>query len=422
MTQPPLRQWLSRSNIYEVNLRQYTAEGTITAFIPHLPRLKNMGVEILWLMPVQPIAQKKKKGTMGSPYACTDYTAINPQLGNLDDFKQLVQETQRLGMKLIIDWVANHTGWDHRWTTEHKDWYKWDAAKNDFYAAPGMDDIIELNYDNPELVQGMIEAMKFWITECGIDGFRCDLASWVRLSFWQAAHRQLQPVKPLVWLGEFDAGDHPLYMQVFDTAYTWTWMHRSKELFDQKAPAQEWKAALQKTLAAPGLPLWFTTNHDENSWNGTEYEKYGAAASALAVLSALLPGLPLIYSGQEIPNHKRLQFFEKDALDWSKGLQLEQFYKTLLELRRTHPALSGGPAGNFRFITTNQEAACMAIERTSGKHRVVAIFNFSEKEQRTRLQGIATIRTKNVFTGAEFTLHDGVEVVLPSWGYFAYST
>ena len=179
--------WVSTTNIYEVNVRQYTKEGTFRAFLQHLPRLKDMGVQTLWLMPITPIARKNMKGTHGSYYACSDYTAINPEFGTMDDFKYLVREAHNLGFKLIIDWVANHTGWDHRWTREHPDFYLKDESTGDFKTASGMDDIIELNYDNPMLVTAMIEAMQFWVRECDIDGFRCDLAAWVELHFWQSA-------------------------------------------------------------------------------------------------------------------------------------------------------------------------------------------------------------------------------------------
>lgn len=419
MALQPLRQWLIKSNIYEVNLRQYTPDGTIKAFMPHLPRLQAMGVEILWLMPVQPIAEKEKKGTMGSPYACADYTAVNPQLGTVDDFKALVAAVHHLKMKLIIDWVANHTGWDHRWTTEHKDWYKWDFEKNSFKAASGMEDIIELNYDNLEMVDGMINSMRWWIEECNIDGFRCDLAAWVRLSFWQEAKRRLQPLKPLIWLGEFDGGDHPQYMQVFDIAYTWTWMHRSKELYEQKADAGFWQEALEKALSAPPLQLWFTSNHDENSWNGTEYEKYGDAALLLAVLSAVLPGVPLVYSGQEVPNHKRLLFFEKDQIVWGEGEPLLQaFYNKLLELRKTHPVFhSGVLRSKFRFIETTNKSKVMAIERTAGEQGVLALFNFSEEEQTSSVPHIIAVAAKELFTEATVNIATDYVFTLPPWGY-----
>ena len=190
--------WAHQTNIYEVNIRQYTGQGTFNAFLPHLPRLKDMGVKTLWFMPVTPISEKNRKGELGSYYACSDYTSINPEFGTLADFKNLVKESHLLGFKVIIDWVANHTGWDHRWTREYPDYYKWDHTTNDFKIASGMDDIIELNFENPETVAAMIASMKFWVEECDIDGFRCDLASWVKLDFWEQARPALETMKKVV--------------------------------------------------------------------------------------------------------------------------------------------------------------------------------------------------------------------------------
>src|SRR5688572_26309358 len=199
--------WAHTTNIYEVNVRQYTAEGTFNAFAKELPRLKEMGVQTIWFMPITPIAQKNKKGTLGSPYACSDYTAINPEFGTLDDFKNLVKQAHDQGFKVIIDWVANHTGWDHRWTKEHPDWYLKDSTTNDFKIASGMQDINELQFKNPEMRRAMIDAMKYSLQETGIDGFRCDLAFWVELDFWLEAKKELDKVRPLFWLAETDPLD-----------------------------------------------------------------------------------------------------------------------------------------------------------------------------------------------------------------------
>ena len=204
------KDWIFQTNIYEVNLRQYTPEGTIKAFLPHLKRLKDMEVQTLWFMPLTPISQKEKKGSLGSYYACSDYTSINPEFGTIEDFKTLVREAHGLGFRVIIDWVANHTGWDHTWTVEHPDWYEMEHGN--FKRASGMDDIIELDYNNPDMREAMISAMHFWIAEFDIDGFRCDLAFWVELNFWQQAIPRLNQVKPLFWLAEMDPLEHPDYM------------------------------------------------------------------------------------------------------------------------------------------------------------------------------------------------------------------
>ena len=377
--QPPA--WVHTTNIYEVNVRQYTEEGTFRAFLQHLPRLKDMGVQTLWLMPVTPIARKHMKGTRGSYYACSDYTAINPEFGTMDDFKHLVREVHALGFKLIIDWVANHTGWDHRWTREHPDFYYRDEVTGDFKTASGMDDIIELNYDNPLLVEKMIEAMRFWVKECDIDGFRCDLASWVELPFWQVARPAVDADKQLFWLGEFDELENPDYGRVFDASYSWQWMHKTEAFYKQHLPLNVLEDLLKQysAIGDHSLRAWFTSNHDENSWNGTEYEKYGNLAAALAVLSCTWNGIPLLYNGQEIPmKAKRLAFFEKDLIPWETEYALHDFYKALFQLHAMHPALRGGDknVSTYRVRTTSDENI-LAYLRKNGDAEVLVILNLS---------------------------------------------
>ena len=375
--------WVANTNIYEVNLRQYTTEGSFNAFAQHLPRLAAMGVDTLWFMPVTPIAQKNKKGELGSYYACSDFKAVNPEFGTLDEFKDLVKAAQALGFKVIMDWVANHTGWDHVWTKTNQEYYSIDTQTHDFKTASGMEDIIELNYDNAEMEKAMIDAMAFWIKECNIDGFRCDLAFWVKLDFWTAARTELEKTKTLFWLGEFDPIDSPAYCGVFDAAYTWTWMHKTEKFYQGEADIAILKKVLQQYegLCINGnMPVWFTSNHDENSWNGTEYEKYGDLAPALAVFSILWTGIPMIYGGQEIPNKKRLKFFEKDTIEWKKEPALHSFYKTLLDLRRRNNALNRSDAlAKAELLKTNVENQVLAFMQKKGEHEIVVLLNFSDK-------------------------------------------
>lgn len=276
-------------------------------------------------------------------------------------------------MKVIIDWVANHTGWHHVWTKEHPNWYE--KENGDFKRASGMDDIIELDFTNTEMRKAMIDAMKFWVRKCGIDGFRCDLAFWVELDFWQEAIPQLNELKPLFWLAEADPLDYPDYMQVFDAAYTWTWMHKTEEWYKKELPLRELRSVLVRYDDAPGIKAWFTSNHDENSWNGSEYEKYGLAAKALAVHSCTWPGIPLIYSGQELPNKKRLKFFDKDVIEWKKHCELHEFYQTLLNLHHNHPAL--GVNGELFRLHTSADDKVLAYLRKNGEHEVIVLLNFS---------------------------------------------
>ena len=377
-------EWKHATNIYEVNVRQYTPEGTFRAFEKHMPRLKEMGVKTLWFMPITPIAQKNKKGSLGSPYAAQDYTSINPEFGTMEDFKHMVDEAHKLGFKVIIDWVANHTGWDHVWTKSNPDFYLIDPKTNDFQIASGMDDIIELDYKNPKMRQAMIDAMKFWVREADIDGFRCDLASWVEVDFWQQARPEVEKLKPLFWLGEFDELDNPDYGKVFDASYIWSWMHKTKDFNEGKASFGDLKNLLQRysAIGDSSMRAWFTSNHDENTWNGTEYEKYGVFAKPLAVFSITWNGVPLIYNGQEIPlTNKRLEFFEKDPIPWtSTQPELHNFYKTLLNLKSSNPALRGGDAAVKTYIlSTSANDKIFAYLRKNGNYEVLTVLNMSKE-------------------------------------------
>jgi glycosidase len=409
--------WIKTTNIYEVNVRQYTKEGTFNAFIPHLPRLKEMGVKTLWFMPITPIAQKNKKGTLGSPYAASDYTSINPEFGTLEDFKNLVKTAQSQGFKVIIDWVANHTGWDHKWTKDHPDWFLKDSATNDFKMASGMEDIIELDFKNKNMRRAMIDAMKFWVKETGIDGFRADLAFWVELDFWVEAKAELEKVKPLFWLGELDPLEKPEYMQVFDAAYTWTWMHKTREFYEKGLPVLALDTVLQKYVAAPGIKAWFTTNHDENSWNGTEYEKYGDAAKALAVFSCTWKGLPLIYSGQELPNKKRLEFFEKDTIEWNNQYELESCFKNIFKLKYKQPAV------NYEAVVQRLEKKSkenvLAYLRKSGDREVLVILNLSKNDNLkfSILDPNVKGRFVNSFSKAESDFNSGKDFIMQAWEF-----
>lgn len=375
------QEWKHSTNIYEVNVRQYTKEGTFKAFEKEMPRLKNMGVKTLWFMPITPISQEKKKGSLGSPYAASDYVSINKEFGTLEEFKHMVNEAHRLGFKVIIDWVANHTGWDHVWTKTHPEFYLKDPDGK-FHIASGMDDIIELDYKNQEMRKAMIDAMKFWVQETNIDGFRCDLASWVEVDFWQQARPEVEKIKPLFWLGEFDELETPEYGKVFDASYSWKWMHKTADYYKKNEPLEDLKSLLKQysNIGDKSMRAWFTSNHDENSWNGTEYEKYGEITLPLAVFSATWNGVPLLYSGQELPNQKRLEFFEKDVINWSNNYQLAPFYTTLLNLKSTNPALRGGDQNVTTYLlNTTANDKILAYLRKNGKDEVLVVLNLSKE-------------------------------------------
>jgi alpha-amylase len=417
--------WAHNTNIYEVNIRQYTPEGTFNAFAKELPRLKDMGVATLWFMPITPIAQKNKKGSLGSYYAAYDYTSISPEFGTLEDFKNLVKAAHQQGFKVIIDWVANHTGWDHVWTKSHPEYFLKDSATGTFKIASGMDDIIELDYKNPGMRKAMIDAMKYWVTECDIDGYRCDLASWVEVDFWFEARPQVDAVKPLFWLGEFDELETPAYGHVFDASYSWKWMHKTKDFYQNHRPLSELDSLLDQytALKSTCMRAWFTTNHDENSWNGTEYEKYGNMARALAVFSCTWDGVPLIYNGQELPMlTKRLAFFEKDPIPWTGTYELHDFYKTLLNLHSTNPAVRGGdPQATLTKIRTSDGAHVLAYLRKNGGNEVLVILNFSynSKIPVNILDDKISGSFKDLFSGNthDFSIDKGRTFEMDAWEY-----
>ena len=417
--------WKHTANIYEVNLRQYTEEGSFNAFKKELPRLKDMGVQVLWLMPITPIAKERRKGSMGSYYACSDYVSINPEFGSLADFKSLVHTAQEMGFKLIIDWVANHTGWDHVWTKSHPNYYLHDANTGTFQTASGMDDIIELNYENPDLREAMISAMQFWVQECNIDGFRCDLASWVTLSFWEQARPRLDAVKPLFWLGEFDELENPGYGKVFDASYSWKWMHKTKDFYQYRQPLQELKNLLMQyeALGTGSMRAWFTSNHDENSWNGTEYEKYGAIARALAVFSCTWNGIPLLYSGQEMPLlHQRLQFFDKDPIPWNGKYELHGFYKKLLALKNSHQALRGGDEKSVTsLLATSASHQVLAFHRKNGEEEVIVMLNFSDEATQFELENhSASGLFEELFSGCLNNFSQSAAFRMQAGGYLVF--
>jgi glycosidase len=422
MTNSP-NEWKHDTNIYEVNLRQYTKEGTFRAFEKEMPRLKEMGVKTLWLMPITPISQKVKKGNMGSQYAAHDYVSINPEFGNLEDFKHLVDEAHKMGFNVIIDWVANHTGWDHVWTVSHPDYYLHDEDGK-FHIASGMDDIIELDYKNPAMRQAMIDAMKFWVKETNIDGFRCDLASWVEVDFWQQARPEVEKIKPLFFIGEFDELDNPEYGKVFDASYSWTWMHKTEDYYKKNLPLQDLKNLLMKysAIGDHSMRAWFTSNHDENTWNGTEYEKYGIIAKPLAVFSATWNGVPLLYSGQELPNMKRLEFFEKDVIDWNGNNQMASFYKTLLHLKSSNPALRGGDSNVTTYLLkTSADDKILSYVRKNGKDEVLVVLNMSKEAVNFKIDDEQVSGSfKNVFdqTKRDFSTHKNFEMKAGDYAVF----
>lgn len=416
--------WVHSTNIYEVNLRQYTEEGSFAAFAQHLPRLKDMGVEIIWFMPITPISVKNRKGSLGSYYACSSYVKTNPEFGTIDEFKALVQAIHALEMKVIIDWVANHTGWDHEWTISNPDYYTKDHEGHFKPPVENWEDVIHLNFYNPDLRKAMIDAMQFWVRECKIDGFRCDMAMLVPVDFWAEARVALNQEKELFWLGEYDQWNDPAYSYVFDVSYSWHWMHMTQEFYQKHLPITELDKVLtayQEQQPFQHLRSFFTSNHDENSWNGSEYEKYGKMAIPLAVFSCTWNGIPLIYSGQELPNHKRLAFFDKDVIEWTAAPALHQFYQQLLQLRKQHPALLSAHQDVITWrIATNHPNELFCFVRKNKEREIVVVINFSDQPIHFQLHDLRVRGAfKNEHTGEQVEISS--EFSIEPWGYQIYS-
>ena len=416
--------WAATANIYEVNLRQYTPEGTIAAFQKELPRLRNMGIDILWFMPLTPISVEKRQGSLGSYYACSHYRLVNKEFGNIEDFKELVVSAHAQGFKVIIDWVANHTGYDHVWTKEHPGFYKKDHEGN-FYCAFGWIDVIDLDYSNRSLWETMVAEMDFWIKECDIDGFRCDMAHLVPLDFWSYARTQLEMQKKLFWLAESEVAE---YHQVFDATYAWEFLHAAEAVYKNSASLQSLRNVLEKynqAFPANGLRVLFTSNHDENSHSGSEYERFGDGAEAFAVLCATWKNsLPLIYSGQEMPNKKRLKFFDKDPIEWTGNYLLDDFYKVLLSLRKACTALrSGDSTVDTKIIGTNAPENIFAFLRKHEKNEVLVLLNLSASKIRFMIKDeFVAGRFINAFSGIESNINNLIHFEMEKWGYMIYYT
>ena len=373
-------EWSKNANIYEVNIRQYSEEGTFNAFREDLPRLKEMGVKILWLMPIQPIGELNRKGTLGSYYSIKDYKAVNPEFGTKADFKALVDEAHEMGFKVILDWVANHSAWDNNWT-ENKDWYTLDEDGNFQPPVEDWSDVIDLNYNNPDMRAAMIDALVYWVREFDVDGYRCDVAGMVPIDFWIDAHEEMDKVKDVFMLAE--DGEPELLFEAFDMNYAWEYAHVIREI----AKGEQTFADLDALFArdAERFPknsyrMYFTSNHDENSWNGTDPGMYGSNFENFAVLSATVQGMPLIYNGQESVLDKQLEFFEKDEIEW-KDYAYQDFYKVLLELNSTNEALwNGAYGGDFNRIDSPSET--YAFSRKKSQHEVIVAINNSDQIQK----------------------------------------
>lgn len=392
--------------IYEANIRQYSPEGSFEAFTKDIPKLKKMGVKILWVMPIYPISQVKKKSAdgkfaediedtkerekiLGSYYAISDYTEVNPEFGTKEDFRKLVKTAHENDIYVILDWVPNHTGWDHVWIEEHPDYYTQnengeiiDPINPETGEAWGWDDVADLNYDNQEMRKEMIADMLYWIKDEHIDGFRCDVASNVPTDFWEQAIPQLREEKNVFMLAE---AWQPELMEnnLFDMVYGWDFHHEMNKIAQGELTAEAWEEKMQEMkekYKTEHILMNFTSNHDENSWSGTVKERLNGGVETFAALSFTAPGMPLIYSGQEYDMDKRLRFFEKDTISKETN-QMFSVYKKLGQLKNENVALNGGqqPA-SYEPLENSAPKKVIAFKRMKDGNEIIYLANVTDKE------------------------------------------
>jgi glycosidase len=413
--------WAKNAVIYEVNIRQFSKEGTFKAFEKDLSRLKEMGIDILWIMPVHPIGIKERKGKLGSYYSVRDYKAINPEFGNMDDFKHLVKATHELGMKLIIDWVPNHTSLDNVLVKNHPEYFLKDSTGK-FVSPFDWTDVIRLDYKNPGMRRYMIETMQWWLTETDMDGFRCDVAHMIPTSFWDELRPELDKVKPVFMLAEADIPEQQ--NKGFDMSYDWKFHHIMNEIAKGKKKATEiMKHFIWVDSVYPGNSylMQFTSNHDENSWNGTEYERLGDGVQTFAVLAATIPDMLLIYNGQESAFNRRLKFFEKDSITWGK-YPLTSFYKTIIGLKKSNKAIwNGEEGGKLQPVKTNRDSSVFAFVREKENQKVLVILNLSAKEMDIKLNSsVLAGDYVELFTQKSAAFTDKEKLFLKPWEYLVY--
>ncbi len=414
-------EWSRNATIYEVNLRQYTPEGTFKAFEKHLPRLKELGVDILWLMPIHPIGEKNRKGSLGSYYSVKDYFDVNPEHGSLDDFKELVKNIHNMDMYILIDWVANHSACDNLLTVTNQDFYTVNIDGEFIPPVADWSDVIDFNYDNKELWNYMIDALKFWVSECDIDGYRCDVAAMVPTDFWIEVRKELDEIKPVFMLAE---AHEPELHQAFDMTYNW----QLKDIMNSIAAGKnnvkgldEWLMNEREDYKSNDYRMNFSTNHDENSWNGTVYERLGDGAEPFAVLTALVEGMPLIYSGQEAGLDKRLSFFEKDQINWREH-KLRAVYTQLFELKKNNRALGNGDhGGRLHRVQTDNDENVFAFVRKKYDDKIFVIMNLSNENLDITINEKKIVGNyKELFTCEKVVLKETEKFNLEPWKYLIY--
>lgn len=412
--------WTRNAAIYQLNQRQLTAEGTFRAAEAFLPGIRDLGCDIVWLMPVHPIGKVNRKGSLGSPYAVADHRAVNPEFGTVEDLAHFVATAHDLGLKVILDWVANHTAWDHHLVVDHPEWYARDW-KGDFCPTPwwDWDDIIDLDYAHPGLRDYMSDALEFFVREVGVDGFRCDVAGFVPLDYWQEARARLDQVKPVFMLAEWETRD--LHDGAFDASYAWSWNHALHLIASGQSdlePLIVYYAWNERSWPDDSMRMTFLSNHDHNHATGTEYERFGDALEAVTVLSVVGDGIPLVYTGQEFGNRRRLAFFDKDLVGGDDDHQAV-LYRTLLGLKQRSLALWNAPWGGHMIRVPNSaEQHVLSFVRERDGHRVFAALNLSDVERSVSF-GVGPHHGVYVdaFSDEHVVITPESTLALPAWGY-----
>lgn len=413
-------EWSKNAAIYQLNTRQFTEEGIFAAAQKELDRIKELGADIIWLMPIHEIGVKNRKGSLGSPYSVKDYYSVNPEFGTLEDLKNFVDTAHERDMHVILDWVANHTAWDNPLVTEHPDWYEKDR-KGNFRPTPWWDwsDIINLDYSKPGLRAYMTDAMKYWVSEAGIDGYRCDVAGFVPVDFWNNVRSELDAIKPVFMLAEWESRD--LHANAFDMTYAWSWNETMHKICQGDADVNglyiyySWN---ESAYPADAYRMTFTSNHDKNAWEGTMYEQFGDGLEAAIALSIVGEGMPLIYNGQEAGNEKRLEFFEKDPIQWKES-EIGELYKKLFALMKENTALWHGTDGaRMVKVPNSSELEILSFVRQNKNDKVFAVFNFSDKEQNaTFMDDLHLGNYTNYLTGETIEITAESAINLKPWGY-----
>ena len=391
--------------IYEANIRQYSESGKFEDFTKDIYKLKDLGVKIIWLMPIHPISKTNRKGTLGSYYSISDYKAVNPEFGNKDDLDKLIKEAHKHDMLVILDWVANHTGWDHKWIKNKPDYYT--KNENGEITDPinpstgeswGWTDVADLNFDNMEMQNEMIEAMEYWVKEHDIDGYRLDAAHSCPASFWKKSIERLKKIKNVLMLAESDGyhtGGFEL-IELFDMSYNWSGHHVLNRIYKKENNSEDLKLNINRNLndySSKHVLMNFTSNHDENTWAGTVFDRYGDGAKTFAALTYFLPGIPLIYNGQEYGLNKRLEFFEKDFIA-KKQSDFYEFYSNLNSLKKENNILDIDSEIKFEIIETNNKNL-ICYKRTKNNDSMYFVANLSEESQEINTEFSETLKSLN---------------------------